>query len=101
MDAATGKLLNTFQGHKVAEYRCRSCFGHAEASVICGDEDGKIWAWDLLDVSSLCCSFLFSVYVIRLHYSLLRRPPCHRILRREPTIRSYFGWSTIPPKMER
>ena len=51
MDAATGKMLNNFKGHKVEGYRCRSGFGHGEASVISGDENGSIWAWDLLDVS--------------------------------------------------
>lgn len=50
MDAATGKMLNDFQGQTVTSYRCRSCFGHGEASVICGDEKGSVWAWDLLDV---------------------------------------------------
>jgi mitogen-activated protein kinase organizer 1 len=53
MDAITGKLLNDFTGHVHTSYRCRTCFGHGEASVIAGDEDGAIWAWDLLDVSSL------------------------------------------------
>lgn len=51
MDATTGKMLNDFSGHKIQEYRCRSCFGHGEASVICGDENGMVWAWDLVDVS--------------------------------------------------
>jgi WD40 repeat protein len=53
MDAITGKLLNDFSGHVHTSYRCRTCFGHGEASVIAGDENGAIWAWDLLDVSSL------------------------------------------------
>lgn len=53
MDAATGKMLNGFKGHKAEGYRCRSCFGHGEASVICGDESGTIWAWDLLDAVPL------------------------------------------------
>jgi hypothetical protein len=52
MDAATGKLLNAFDGHLNTAYRCRACFGFNEASVVCGDENGMIWAWDLLDVSS-------------------------------------------------
>lgn len=51
MDAATGKMLNDFTGHVNQSYRCRACFGHGEASVICGDENGRVWAWDLLDVS--------------------------------------------------
>jgi mitogen-activated protein kinase organizer 1 len=52
MDAITGKLLNDFTGHVHTAYRCRPCFGHSEASVIAGDENGAIWAWDLLDVST-------------------------------------------------
>lgn len=51
MDGSTGKLLNDFQGHVNTSYRCRACFGFNEASVVCGDENGAIWAWDLLDVS--------------------------------------------------
>lgn len=51
MDMSTGKLLNDFTGHVNNAYRCRGCFGHAEATVVCGDESGMIWAWDLMDVS--------------------------------------------------
>jgi mitogen-activated protein kinase organizer 1 len=50
MDRSNGQLLNTFEGHLNHSYRSRACFGHGEATVICGDEDGKIWAWDLIDV---------------------------------------------------
>ena len=53
MDASSGKLLNDFSGHKLTSYRSRACFGHNEASVVCGDENGQVWAWDLLDVSCL------------------------------------------------
>ena len=52
MDATSGKVLNDFSGHSMKSYRCRACFGHNEASVVCGDEDGVVWAWDLLDVSA-------------------------------------------------
>lgn len=51
MDAITGKLLNDFTGHAHTSYRCRACFGHGEASIVAGDENGAVWAWDLLDVS--------------------------------------------------
>jgi hypothetical protein len=51
MDAQNGKLLNTFKGHVNDAYRSRACFGHAEASVVSGDEQGCVWAWDLVDVS--------------------------------------------------
>lgn len=50
MDMSTGKMLNDFTGHASSSYRIRACFGHGEASVVCGDEDGKVWAWDLVDV---------------------------------------------------
>lgn len=61
MDMSTGKMLNDFTGHKNDSYRCRACFGHAEASIVCGDEKGMIWAWDLLDVSSNMPQILRSV----------------------------------------
>ena len=50
MDMSTGKMLNDFKGHASGSYRIRACFGHGEASVLCGDEDGAVWAWDLVDV---------------------------------------------------
>ncbi len=52
MDMSNGKMLNDFTGHDNDSYRCRACFGHAETTIICGDEKGKVWAWDLLDVGS-------------------------------------------------
>ncbi|KAF9469970.1 WD40-repeat-containing domain protein [Collybia nuda] len=53
IDMTSGKMLNDFTAHKNNSYRCRACFGHAEATVICGDENGQIWAWDLLDAKVL------------------------------------------------
>lgn len=52
LDRTNGGVLNTFAGHVNGSYRTRACFGHAEASVVAGDEDGRIWAWDLVDVCS-------------------------------------------------
>lgn len=56
MDMSTGKMLNKFSGHLNASYRCRACFDHDEATVVCGDENGQVWAWDLMDVR-LCVRF--------------------------------------------
>jgi mitogen-activated protein kinase organizer 1 len=56
MDAIT--MLNDFSGHTHTSYRCRACFGYGEASVIAGDENGTICAWDLLDV----CRYLLYGY---------------------------------------
>ncbi|KAL5507067.1 hypothetical protein ACEPAH_6523 [Sanghuangporus vaninii] len=53
IDLQTGQMLNDFKGHKNESYRCHACFGHAEASVICGDENGQVWNWDLLDAKPL------------------------------------------------
>ncbi|KAJ7591556.1 WD40-repeat-containing domain protein [Mycena floridula] len=53
MDMTSGKMLNDFTGHSNTSYRCRGCFGHGEATVICGDEGGQVWAWDLLDAKLL------------------------------------------------
>lgn len=64
MDAIAGKLLNDFSGHVHSSYRCRACFGHSEASVVAGDENGAIWAWDLLDVSSLALMHTGVIYPI-------------------------------------
>jgi mitogen-activated protein kinase organizer 1 len=52
LDASTGKLLNSFKGHVNTEYRCRACFGFGEGTIVCGDERGQVWAWDLVDVCS-------------------------------------------------
>ncbi|KIY67170.1 WD40 repeat-like protein [Cylindrobasidium torrendii FP15055 ss-10] len=53
MDMSTGKMLNKFIGHKNSEYRIRGCFGHGEANVLCGDEDGRVWEWDLLGATTM------------------------------------------------
>ena len=63
MDAIAGKLLNEFSGHVHSSYRCRACFGHGEASVVAGDENGAIWAWDILDVSSLTLMQTGDIYL--------------------------------------
>jgi mitogen-activated protein kinase organizer 1 len=46
-DAANGSVLQTFTGQK--EGRCRAIWGYGEESVVAGDEDGKVWAWDVLN----------------------------------------------------
>ncbi|KAG8934135.1 hypothetical protein FRC02_010512 [Tulasnella sp. 418] len=48
-DRANGTLLNSYRGHKNESYRTSACFGYGEATVLCGDEDGRIWGWNLLE----------------------------------------------------
>ena len=52
-DRANGGLLQTFQGHLVGEARSKAAWGYGEGLVLTGDEDGKLWAYSVLDVSAL------------------------------------------------
>ncbi|CAD6582460.1 MAG: hypothetical protein CYPHOPRED_002040 [Cyphobasidiales sp. Tagirdzhanova-0007] len=49
MDRQDGSELQRYDGHKNASYRIHSCFGAGEASILTGDEEGKLWKWDLTD----------------------------------------------------
>ncbi|TIB73969.1 WD40 repeat-like protein [Wallemia mellicola] len=51
IDSATGSLLALFEGHTAESFRARSCLGSGEATVLCTSEDGRLFLWDLLDVS--------------------------------------------------
>jgi WD40 repeat protein len=79
LDLSTGQVLNTFKGHTGKEYRVRACFGAAEASVVCGDEDGRVWEWDLVDVSFTLVFYWFiivlTVYLPRQATILQPNPP--------------------------
>jgi mitogen-activated protein kinase organizer 1 len=48
-DTANGSCLQTMKGHKVGQTRTKAVWGYGESSVIAGDEDGKVWAWDVLE----------------------------------------------------
>ena len=51
MDPENGQLFQTYRGHKNESYRAKATFGNGEAMIVFGDEDGKIWTWD---VESVC-----------------------------------------------
>lgn len=79
MDCSTGKMLNDFTSHTNESYRIRACFGHAEASVVCGDENGQIWAWDLLDVGRLfILHYPPTSYICYRHRPSSCSPICHQ-----------------------
>jgi mitogen-activated protein kinase organizer 1 len=61
LDLSTGKILNTFKSHTNTSYRTRACFGFGEASVVSGDENGVVWAWDLVDVRRIVASLDFDI----------------------------------------
>jgi len=49
MDKGNGQMLQCYKGHQNTEYRIRSCLGMADSVVMSGSEDGKLYAWDLLE----------------------------------------------------
>lgn len=49
IDRSDGSSLQTYSGHAHSSYRIHSSFGLGEASVMSGDEEGKLWKWDLSD----------------------------------------------------
>lgn len=51
-DRKDGGCLQTFQGHKVGEQTARwgMDWGYGDGLALAGDEEGKLWAWNVLDV---------------------------------------------------
>lgn len=47
LDGADGSLLQSYTGHINTEYRIPSVFGEEDASVLTGDERGRVWEWSL------------------------------------------------------
>jgi hypothetical protein len=52
-------MLATFGGPEAdgiefenTSYRSQVAFGHGEASVMAGDDKGRLWVWDLVSVSA-------------------------------------------------
>lgn len=58
LDLESGRVLKSFKGHKNTNYRASAAFGPGESSVVMGDEDGLVWAWDTETVSSVIASSL-------------------------------------------
>jgi len=53
------QMLATFGGPEAdgiefenKSYRSQVAFGHGEASVMAGDDKGRLWVWDLVSVSA-------------------------------------------------
>lgn len=57
MDLEDGHEFQSYRGHTNKNYRSKAAFGVGEATVVMGDEDGKLWAWDVETVRfpSLSC----------------------------------------------
>ena len=49
IDKGNGQLLQAYNGHTNEAYRIRSCLGMADSAVVSGSEDGRLFAWNLLD----------------------------------------------------
>ncbi|BGP42078.1 hypothetical protein JCM10450v2_006164 [Rhodotorula kratochvilovae] len=47
LDLSHGRVVQSFTGHKNTSYRSQSCLGAREETVWCGDEEGRVYGWDL------------------------------------------------------
>lgn len=50
-DRTNGTVLQTFQGHSIGQTRNRAVWGYGEGTVLTGDDQGRIWQYNVLDVS--------------------------------------------------
>ena len=50
IDLDSGMQLQSFEGHRNTDYRSKAGFGKGEKEVVMGDEDGKLWVWDVESV---------------------------------------------------
>lgn len=55
MDRSNGKQLAAFRddGFVNTSYRSQVAFGYGEATAIAGDEQGRLWIWDLLEAKPI------------------------------------------------
>ncbi|KAL7413237.1 nuclear mRNA splicing protein [Mrakia frigida] len=53
LDRTNGKVLASFAGHVNTEYRSKASFAYGEGSVVCGDEEGRVWAWGVMNSKPL------------------------------------------------
>ncbi|ORX39326.1 putative nuclear mRNA splicing, via spliceosome-related protein [Kockovaella imperatae] len=52
-DRANGAVLQTFSGHKVGDMRSKAAWGYGEGLVMTGDEEGRLWAYSVLDAKPI------------------------------------------------
>ncbi|CBQ71687.1 conserved hypothetical protein [Sporisorium reilianum SRZ2] len=48
LDTRDGALLQSYEGHKHEQYRCRAVLTHDEDAVVVGDEAGALVGWDVV-----------------------------------------------------
>ena len=49
-DRTNGSVLQTCEGHKVGQVRNKAVWGYGEGLVLTGDEEGRVWGFNILDV---------------------------------------------------
>lgn len=52
-DKENGELLNEYKGHKNTSYKIESCLSNSDSHVVSGDEDGKVFFWELVEVINI------------------------------------------------
>ncbi len=48
IEAASGAVLNAYEGHANADFRLQPCLLPGDSHVACGSEDGRVLVWDLV-----------------------------------------------------
>jgi mitogen-activated protein kinase organizer 1 len=85
----SGTLLNEYRGHKHESYPLTSCLSNCDAYVISGSEDGKVYAWDLVEGNVL--------QTIGGHTKVLTLLPLYFSLSPSPRPPSFTTLTTLPP----
>jgi mitogen-activated protein kinase organizer 1 len=50
-DRTNGSVLQTFEGHAIGQVRNKAVWGYGEGLVLTGDDEGRMWGYNILDVS--------------------------------------------------
>lgn len=53
-DRTNGSVLQTFEGHSIGVVRNKAVWGYGEGSVLTGDEEGRVYGYNVLDVGDSC-----------------------------------------------
>jgi WD40 repeat protein len=91
LDAENGNLFQSYKGHKSSSYRSKVCFGPKESTVIFGDEEGKVWTWD---VESVRHNFHIALVETDLRVNIFRLKFFQRL---KLTIERFYGPLDILP----
>lgn len=85
LDRTNGSMLQTFEGHAAGDKSGRAVWAYGEGGAVCGDEEGRLWCWDVLSVSLTSPKSEVQLKADRQNLSTLS--PSHRTRRRSLGLR--------------